>query len=133
MRQGAVQVTGKLPPEVIQRIVRQNFGRYRLCYENGLRTNPALAGTVTIKLVIAKDGSTRQATMASTDLSDKTVAACILRGFSNLSFPQPESGEVVVLYPLKLAPGTPPAPPAAAKPPPTRLFQMLAPLPNWKG
>jgi hypothetical protein len=121
IRQGAVQVVGKLPPEVIQRIVRQNFGRFRLCYESGLRTNPALAGTVTIKLVIAKDGSSRQGNIASTDLPDKAVAACILRGFSNLSFPQPESGEVVVVYPLKLAPGTPPTPPGSAKPAPKPL------------
>ena len=42
--QGATQVNGRLPPEVIQRIVRQNFGRFRLCYENGLRNNPNLAG-----------------------------------------------------------------------------------------
>ena len=28
---------GHLPPEIIQRIVRQNFGRFRFCYENGLR------------------------------------------------------------------------------------------------
>ena len=29
-----------MTPEVIQRIVRQNYGRFRLCYENGLRNNP---------------------------------------------------------------------------------------------
>ena len=39
-------VSGRLPPEVIQRIVRQNFGRFRLCYENGLRNNPNLQGRV---------------------------------------------------------------------------------------
>src|SRR5262249_37300578 len=42
MRQGPTTVTGNLPPEVVQRIVRQNFGRFRLCYENGLRNNPTL-------------------------------------------------------------------------------------------
>src|SRR6187549_3194941 len=46
IRQGATQVNGKLPPEVIQRIVRQNFGRFRLCYENGLKNNPTLSGRV---------------------------------------------------------------------------------------
>ena len=35
VRMGATSVSGRLPPEVIQRIVRQNFGRFRLCYENG--------------------------------------------------------------------------------------------------
>ena len=49
LREGAVQVNGRLPPEVIQRIVRQNFGRFRLCYEDGLKSNPELAGRVTVK------------------------------------------------------------------------------------
>ena len=57
LRQGATQVNGRLPPEVIQRIVRQNFGRFRLCYENGLRTNPNLQGRVAVKFVIDRDGA----------------------------------------------------------------------------
>jgi len=35
-------VNGRLPPEVIQRIVRQKFGRFRLCYEQNLRMQPSL-------------------------------------------------------------------------------------------
>ena len=54
--EGATQVNGRLPPEVIQRIVRQNFGRFRLCYENGLRNNPNLQGRVTVKFVIDRSG-----------------------------------------------------------------------------
>ena len=50
LRQGATQVNGRLPPEVIQRIVRQNFGRFRLCYENGLRNNPNLQGRVSVQV-----------------------------------------------------------------------------------
>jgi len=42
-------VNGRLPPEVIQRIVRQNFGRFRNCYESSLRTNPSLTGRVAVK------------------------------------------------------------------------------------
>ncbi|HLM76117.1 MAG TPA: FHA domain-containing protein, partial [Polyangiaceae bacterium] len=34
IRPVGTSVSGRLPPEVIQRIVRQNFGRFRLCYEN---------------------------------------------------------------------------------------------------
>src|SRR5262249_16578759 len=52
MRQGATTVNGRLPPEIIQRIVRQNFGRFRLCYENGLRSDPKLTGTVATKFTI---------------------------------------------------------------------------------
>ncbi len=49
--------SGRLPPEVIQRIVRQNFGRFRLCYENGLRNNPNLQGRVSVRFVIGRDGA----------------------------------------------------------------------------
>lgn len=41
VRMGATSVSGRLPPEVVQRIARQSFGRFRLCYENGLRTPQA--------------------------------------------------------------------------------------------
>ena len=54
---GRDQVNGRLPPEVIQRIVRQNFGRFRLCYENGLRNNPNLQGRVSVRFVIGRDGA----------------------------------------------------------------------------
>ncbi|MEO8797655.1 MAG: hypothetical protein ABI551_07210, partial [Polyangiaceae bacterium] len=47
-----ISVNGRIPQEVIQRIVRQNAGRYRACYESGLRSNPSLGGRVAVKFVI---------------------------------------------------------------------------------
>ena len=46
IRIGKSVVSGRLPPEVIQRIVRQNYGRFRMCYEQGLARNPNLEGRV---------------------------------------------------------------------------------------
>ena len=105
LRQGATQVNGRLPPEVIQRIVRQNFGRFRLCYENGLRTNPNLQGRVAIKFVIDRSGSVSTASDGGSDLPDQSVVQCVVRGFGNLSFPQPEGGIVTVVYPIIFNPG----------------------------
>lgn len=105
LRQGATTVNGKLPPEVIQRIVRQNFGRFRLCYENGLRTNPKLAGRVAVKFTIDRSGAVSKSGNGGSDLIDTNVIACVVKGFSNLSFPQPESGEVIVVYPIIFSPG----------------------------
>jgi hypothetical protein len=105
LRQGATQVNGRLPPEVIQRIVRQNFGRFRLCYENGLRTNPTLSGRVAVKFVIDRSGSVSTAQDGGSDLPDKGVVSCVVRGFGNLSFPQPEGGIVTVVYPISFSPG----------------------------
>ncbi len=105
IRQGATQVNGRLPAEVIQRIVRQNFGRFRLCYENGLRTNPNLSGRVSVKFVIDRSGSVATAQDGGSEIPDQGVVSCVVRGFGNLSFPQPEGGIVTVVYPIIFNPG----------------------------
>jgi hypothetical protein len=104
IKQGAAQINGRLPPEVIQRIVRQNFGRFRLCYEQGLKTNPSLSGRVKIRFVIGKTGEVSGVSDGGSDLPDKSVVACVVKAFGNLSFPQPEGGIVTVVYPLVFGP-----------------------------
>lgn len=105
VRMGATSVSGRLPPEVIQRIVRQNFGRFRLCYENGLRNNPNLTGRVSVRFVIGRDGAVSNVGNGGSDLPDGGVVSCVVRAFYGLSFPQPEGGIVTVTYPIMFAPG----------------------------
>jgi hypothetical protein len=100
IRQGATQVSGRLPPEVIQRIVRQNFGRFRLCYEDGLRRNPRLVGRISVRFTIGRDGSVTGAGNGGSDMPDQAVTDCVARSFVGLSFPSPESGTVTVVYPI---------------------------------
>jgi hypothetical protein len=101
VRMGATSVSGRLPPEVIQRIVRMNFGRFRLCYENALKSNPNLQGTVTVSFVIGVDGSV--SSVGGGGLGE--VGSCVVRSFGGLSFPQPEGGIVKVTYPIAFSPG----------------------------
>jgi len=105
VRMGVSTVSGRLPPEVIQRIVRQNFGRFRLCYENGLRTSPNLQGRVSVRFVIGHDGAVSQVSNGGSDMPDGGVVSCTVRAFYGLSFPQPEGGIVTVTYPIMFAPG----------------------------
>ena len=105
IRQETTTVNGKLPPEVIQHIVRRNFARFKLCYTNALRSNPALRGRVTIKYVIDRDGSVKGTPQdAGSDLPDRGVIDCVARAFQTLSYPQPEGGIVTVVYPLVFSP-----------------------------
>ena len=99
-------MSGHLPPETIQRIVRQSFGRFRSCYEDGLRQNPGLEGRVTARFVIARDGSVANVQSGGTDLPDRSVVACVLRAYGTLSFPAPENGIVTVSYPIQFSPAT---------------------------
>ncbi|MBS2013592.1 MAG: AgmX/PglI C-terminal domain-containing protein [Deltaproteobacteria bacterium] len=104
VRMAPVTVNGRLPPEVIQRILRASFGRFRLCYENGLRSNPDLAGRVTVKFVIDRKGDVASAADGGSTLPDQAVVGCIVRAIGGVSFPAPEGGVVTVVYPLDLAP-----------------------------
>jgi hypothetical protein len=102
---GASRVSGQLPREVIQRIVRQNFGRFRLCYQNGLRNNPNLQGRVAVRFVIGRDGAVSNVSNGGSDMPDAGVVSCVVRSFYGLSFPEPSGGIVTVTYPIMFAPG----------------------------
>jgi hypothetical protein len=106
VRQGYTTMTGQLPPEVINRITRQSFGRFKLCYTSGLEKDPKLTGTVTTRFVIDEKGAvSKTESDPSTTMPNADVVACIGRGFSTLSFPQPTAGVVTVTFPLVFEPG----------------------------
>jgi hypothetical protein len=105
VRMGATTVSGRLPPEVIQRIVRQNYGRFRMCYEQGLARNPNLEGRAQVRFVIGRDGSVSNVQNGGSDLPDSGVINCVINAYYGLSFPQPEGGIVTVVYPIMFQPG----------------------------
>lgn len=105
MTPGSTTLTGRLPREVVQRVIRQSFGRFRACYEGGLRNNPTLAGRVAVRFVIGRDGAVANVGNGGSDLPDSAVVSCVVRSFSGLSFPAPEDGIVTVVYPLTFSPG----------------------------
>ena len=98
------ETSGRIPPEIIQRIVRQNAGRYRLCYEGGLRNNPSLGGHVRVKFVIDRNGAVSMAQDSGSDLPDEQVRRCVVQSFYALAFPSPEGGLVQVTYPIIFSP-----------------------------
>jgi len=104
---GVSTSTNTLPTEVIERIVRQNFGRFRLCYEDGLRTDPSLTGVVRTRFVIETDGAAGVVSDSGSDLPDAGVVACVQRAFGSLAFPAPSGGPMTVVYSLSFAPGSP--------------------------
>jgi hypothetical protein len=103
------KVTGRLPWEVVQRIVMHNNGdAIRSCYQDGLRTTPGLKGRVAVHFVIDKTGAVKSASDAGSDLADKAVVQCVVHAIAGLSFPEPESGSVDVVYPIVFGATQPP-------------------------
>jgi hypothetical protein len=101
---GVTTLTGQMPAEVIQRVVRDNFGRFRGCYEAGLRDNPALEGRVVTRFAIDRQGVVSMVQDGGSSLPNPGVVACVLRSFYSLTFPEHEGGIVTVVYPLALRP-----------------------------
>lgn len=93
-------VAGGYPKEVVQRIVRANFPRFRQCYELGLRTDPELKGSVVTKFIIDQTGAVENVSFAGGTMSDSKVSACVVSTFGMLSFPSPENGKALVTYPI---------------------------------
>lgn len=117
MRVGEPGISGRLPPEVIQRIVRASFRDLRKCYEEGLRRDPNLAGRIKVRFVIDRDGSVTKASEvapqggspsspASARMPDRAVVSCVLDEFKKIIFPRPEGGIVNVVYPIQFSPGS---------------------------
>jgi len=104
VREGVTKISGRLPPDTIQRVVRQNHPRFRLCYEKGLMTNPHLTGRVGVRFVIGSDGRVTHVADGGSDLPDPSVIGCVSRAFYDIGFPKPEGGIVTVVYPIVFQP-----------------------------
>jgi hypothetical protein len=101
----ATRVNGRLAPETIQRIVRENFDHFRGCYERGLAKNSALSGKLNIRFVIERSGKVGTVgDGGESTLADPSAVKCIFEEFAKLSFPQPDGGTVTVVYPIVFNP-----------------------------
>ena len=96
---------GRLAPEIIQSVIRSNFGRFRTCYEMAVKTNAKLQGRVTVGFTINPDGTVGNAKDEGSTLADANAVQCIVGGFGKLAFPPPRGGYVTVVYPIEFSPG----------------------------
>lgn len=90
---GPTEAKSGLPPEVVTRIVRQNFGRYRTCGTNAKDVRPN--GHYAAKIHIAKNGAVTSVEDDGTTLQGHETAACIAMALKGLSFPEPAGGPMV--------------------------------------
>jgi hypothetical protein len=98
-----IEVVGAIPKDSIHRVVRDNFGPIRICYENVLLANPNTAGRVVAKFKVGLDGTVSDATATGVHPDLETCVAEKIRKFR---FPRPDGGAAVeVTYPLTFKPG----------------------------
>jgi hypothetical protein len=77
----------------------------RACYEERLRHNAELAGTLVMDFEIGATGRLNFSKVKSTTLTDPLVGGCVSKRMMNWEFPKPRGGvNVKVNYPFTLRP-----------------------------
>ena len=99
-------ILGALDKSLIDKVIKQNMATIRYCYQRELTKNPALGGKITVKFVIAKDGTVSSASTKSTTMNNPAVEQCINGRFMRFQFPEPKGGGIVIVsYPFIFSPG----------------------------
>ncbi len=96
-------VMGMLAVDVIRRVVLRNLGQITHCYETRLAINPNLAGRISLRWMIASNGTVIASTVAEDAIHDADLVACLNAAIRRWTFPG-GGGVVTVTYPFNFAP-----------------------------
>ena len=103
---GEPEVLGALDPSQITAVVERYMNQIRYCYRRELNKDDTLAGEVTTKFVIAKDGTVIRAEAKTSTLNNAAVEDCINGRIIRMQFPKPRGGGIVIVsYPFVFEPG----------------------------
>lgn len=97
---GDAHVSGFLSKEQINRVVQANRAAIKYCFETALQRKPKLQGAVNAQWRIDRKGLVSSTRIAKSTLDDSGVEGCILRQIKRWKFPEPDGGEVDVVYPF---------------------------------
>lgn len=98
-------ILGALDKSLIDAVIKRNMNQIRYCYQRELTKNPALEGKITVKFVIAKDGSVTSAATRATTMNNAAVEDCMNGRFMKMQFPEPKGGGIVIVsYPFVFSP-----------------------------
>lgn len=101
----AVGVDGGLDRHVIQATIAKYLSQVRACYEDRLRVNPGLEGTLTMDFEIGGTGRLNFSKVKSSSVGDAQVGSCVANRMMGWEFPKPRGGvNVKVTYPFNLRP-----------------------------
>ena len=98
-------VRGSLDKDVIRVVIRRHINEVKYCYETELAKIPTLGGRVSIEITVGASGQVVASTLASSTISNRAVAACLVQATRRWLFPKPTGGGIVVItYPFSFTP-----------------------------
>ncbi|MES2642770.1 MAG: AgmX/PglI C-terminal domain-containing protein [Myxococcota bacterium] len=95
-------VMGALDRSLLDVVIKRALPQIRYCYQRELFKHPDLAGEVTVKFIIAADGTVSSAVTKRSTLGNEAVETCINGRFLRFQFPEPKGGGIVIVsYPFR--------------------------------
>ena len=104
---GSPTILGDLDKSLVDAVIKRNLSQIRYCYQRQLAKNPTLSGKITVKFVVARDGSVSKSSIDRSSMGSggKPVESCIASRFKRFKFPKPNGGGIVVIkYPFIFSP-----------------------------
>lgn len=94
-------IMGALDKSLIDAVIKRHTDQIRHCYQRALPRHPDMSGKLTVRFVIAKDGSVSKSSIKNSSLGNGEVESCISSRFLRFKFPQPLGGGIVIVsYPF---------------------------------
>lgn len=98
----ATLVQTGLSKDIVRMVVRAHQREVRKCYEETLNKRPDVTGRMTIRWVVAADGTVIESSVDQSDVPDE-IGVCVAHASRRWRFPSFGSGGVVVIrYPFLL-------------------------------
>jgi TonB family protein len=92
---------GSLDRDLVRRVIQENKGQIRACFESLLNQYPELGGTVQTQFTIGPTGQVLTSKVTQTSTGSKELDLCVASRVRLWQFPKPKGGgSVVVSYPF---------------------------------
>lgn len=99
----AVDGTGALNPQEVNKVIGRRMGAIKGCYERALRRDPNLKGKLVIRFTISGSGRVTTARAVENGLTPD-VGDCVVSAFKRFRFPQPDGGSLTMESPFMFLP-----------------------------
>lgn len=97
VRAAAPTVGSGLGAHDVQYLVERRMNELRFCYELGRARDARLAGSMTVRFVITPKGTSANALILVSTLSEKTMNQCVLAALQRWTYPRPINGSDVTV------------------------------------
>ncbi|MBM4393477.1 MAG: AgmX/PglI C-terminal domain-containing protein [Deltaproteobacteria bacterium] len=102
--EGTPTMIGGIDKADVDNVVKHHLTYLRYCYSRELQKQPQLGGKVSIRFVIAGDGSVSAATVSRSTLGHPPTESCMTNKFLQMQFPALKGGGIAIItYPFVFA------------------------------